>query len=109
LFIESSKINFDSFIIEIVQEKKVKILNETEKEEFEVDDELDTRGLFCPEPLFETRNLSETLSPGKIFKVIADDPAADEDLHRWAKRTGTEILSFEKDNDDLIFIFKKPE
>ena len=78
-----------------------------EKEEIEYDEELDTRGLFCPEPLFEVRNLSETLEIGQCFKVLADDPAADEDLHRWAKRTETEILDFRKDEDDLIFYFKK--
>ena len=72
-----------------------------------IDEELDTRGLFCPEPLFEVRNLSETLSVGQCFKVIADDPAAEEDLKRWAKRTDTKVVEFSKDGDDLIFIFKK--
>ena len=76
-----------------------------EDKEFEV--ELDTRGLFCPEPIFEIRNLYEKLEVGQCFKVLADDPAADEDLHRWAKRTGTEILDFRKNGDDLIFYFKK--
>lgn len=72
-----------------------------------IDKELDTRGLFCPEPLFEVRNLSETLEMGQCFKVLADDPAAEEDLTRWAKRTETEILNFEKEGNDLIFYFKK--
>ncbi|MFW9822911.1 MAG: sulfurtransferase TusA family protein [Candidatus Thorarchaeota archaeon] len=71
------------------------------------DKELDTRGLYCPEPLFEVRNLSESLEVGQSFKVLADDPAAEEDLKRWAKRTGTELLEFLKDGDDLIFYFKK--
>ena len=78
-----------------------------EKKEVEVDQELDTRGLFCPEPLFEVRNLSETLDIGQCFKVIADDPAAEEDLKRWAKRTGNELLDFSKDGNDLVFYFKK--
>jgi TusA-related sulfurtransferase len=82
-------------------------LNNKESEELKIDEELDTRGLYCPEPLFEVRNLSETLKEGQCFKVIADDPAAEEDLKRWAKRTGTEIVEFSKDGDDLIFIFKK--
>ncbi|MFX1451831.1 MAG: sulfurtransferase TusA family protein [Promethearchaeota archaeon] len=77
--------------------------------EIKYDEELDTRGLYCPQPLFETRNAIETLEVGKILKVIADDPAADEDLHRWAKRTNTEILDFIKDGDELIFYFKKKE
>jgi TusA-related sulfurtransferase len=69
--------------------------------------ELDTQGLFCPEPLFEVRNLSESLEIGQSFKVLADDPAAEEDLHRWAKRTGTDILDFRKEGELLTFIFQK--
>ncbi|MGV9173490.1 MAG: sulfurtransferase TusA family protein [Promethearchaeia archaeon] len=72
----------------------------------EIDKELDTRGLFCPEPLFEVRNTSQTLEKGQILKVLADDPAAEEDLTRWAKRTGTELLDLNKEGNDLIFYFK---
>ncbi len=79
----------------------------TEKKEILYDEELDTRGLFCPEPLFEVRTFSESLDIGQIFKVLADDPAAEEDLTRWAKRTGTKLLELVKDEDDLIFYFKK--
>jgi len=78
-----------------------------EKKEIEYDAELDTRGLFCPEPIFEVRTFSESLDIGQTFKVFADDPAAEEDLTRWAKRTGTELVEFVKDGDDLIFYFKK--
>ena len=78
-----------------------------EKKEIEYDAELDTRGLFCPEPLFEVRTFSETLDIGQGFKVLSDDPAAEEDLKRWAKRTGTELVEFVRDGDDLIFYFKK--
>ena len=75
--------------------------------EIKYDEEIDTRGLFCPEPLFEVRNFSETLDVGQCFKVVADDPAAEEDLKRWAKRTETQLVEFHKDGDDLIFYFKK--
>jgi len=78
-----------------------------EKKEIQFDEELDTRGLFCPEPIFEVRTFSESLAIGQTFKVLADDPAAEEDLTRWAKRTGTELLELVKDEDDLIFYFKK--
>ncbi|MFX0001966.1 MAG: sulfurtransferase TusA family protein [Promethearchaeota archaeon] len=82
-------------------------MNNEQSEEIEIKEILDTRGLFCPEPLFEVRNLSETLNVGQCFKVIADDPAAEEDLKRWAKRTDTKVVEFSKDGEDLIFIFKK--
>ncbi|MHA2006907.1 MAG: sulfurtransferase TusA family protein [Promethearchaeota archaeon] len=80
---------------------------ESENKELKYDEELDTRGLFCPEPLFEVRNLSDTLEIGQCFKVLADDPAAEEDLKRWAKRTGTKLVEFQKDGEDLVFYFKK--
>jgi tRNA 2-thiouridine synthesizing protein A len=82
-------------------------LTDNETEVIKYDKELDTRGLFCPEPLFEVRNLSETLEIGQCFKVLADDPAAEEDLKRWAKRTETKLVEFQKDGDDLIFYFQK--
>ena len=78
-----------------------------DKNDIEIIEELDTTGLFCPEPLFEVRELAESIEIGQCFKVLADDPAADEDLHRWAKRTETEILDFKKDDDLLTFIFRK--
>jgi TusA-related sulfurtransferase len=78
-----------------------------DKEEIEYAEELDTRGLYCPEPLFEVRNFSETLEVGQCFKVLADDPAAEGDLKRWAKRTDTKLVEFLKDGEDLIFYFKK--
>jgi tRNA 2-thiouridine synthesizing protein A len=77
------------------------------KYNIDYDGELDTRGLFCPEPLFEIRNFAETMEIGQCFKVMADDPAAEEDLMRWAKKTDTELVEFHKDGDDLIFYFKK--
>ena len=77
--------------------------------EIQYDTELDMRGLFCPEPLFEVRTFSETLNIGQCFKVLANDPAAEEDLTRWAKRTGTELVEFFRDGDDLIFYFRKRE
>ena len=82
-------------------------MTENGSENVEYDEELDTRGLYCPEPLFEVRHLSETLKIGQCFKVLADDPAAEEDLKRWAKRTESKIVEFRRDGDDLIFVFKK--
>jgi len=82
-------------------------MSEEKSEEPLFEMELDTRGLFCPEPLFEIRNLSEELEIGQCFKVMADDPAAEEDFKRWAKRTDTDIIDFSKEGNDLIFYFRK--
>jgi TusA-related sulfurtransferase len=47
------------------------------------------------------------LEKGQVLEVEADDPAAEEDIQRWAKRTGHEILSFKKEGKLLHFLIKK--
>lgn len=68
---------------------------------------LDCVGLYCPQPLFQTREQIDLLDIGNILLVIADDPAAEEDIKRFAKRTGHEIIKFEKKGDMLRFFIKK--
>lgn len=68
---------------------------------------LDCTGLYCPVPVFNTREEIDKLKSGQVLKVIADDPAAEEDILRWAKRIGHEILKFNKEENQLIFFIKK--
>jgi tRNA 2-thiouridine synthesizing protein A len=68
---------------------------------------LDCVGLFCPEPLFQTREQIDSIAVGDILEVLSDDPAAEEDLKRFAKRTGHELLAFEKTDGRLRFLIKK--
>ncbi|MBI2127099.1 MAG: sulfurtransferase TusA family protein [Thaumarchaeota archaeon] len=69
--------------------------------------QLDTRGLFCPEPVFRTKTAMDKLAVGEVLELWADDPAAEEDISRWAKRTGNEVLSIRKEGRDLIFLIKR--
>jgi TusA-related sulfurtransferase len=73
------------------------------------DKTLDSIGLYCPQPLFLTREEIDTLEVGQVLEVLSDDPAAEEDLKRFAKRTGHEILSIEKKKDVLRFLIRKAE
>jgi TusA-related sulfurtransferase len=68
---------------------------------------LDCVGLYCPEPLFQTREQIDAIEAGEVLEVFADDPAAEEDLKRFAKRTGNKILVFEKKDDVLRFLIEK--
>jgi TusA-related sulfurtransferase len=70
---------------------------------------LDCVGLYCPEPLLQTRENIDQIEPGEILEVITDDPAAEEDLKRFAKRTGHEVVSFEKNDDQMRFLIMKRE
>ena len=68
---------------------------------------LDCIGLYCPTPVLNTRQAIDKLAIGEVLEVLADDPAAEEDLKAWAKRTGQKILKIEKTNEGLKFLIKK--
>lgn len=71
------------------------------------DKTVDCIGLFCPMPLLRTREEIDSLQSGQVLELIADDPAAEEDIKSFAKRTGNEILSIKKEGDKLRIFIKK--
>jgi len=68
---------------------------------------LDCIGLYCPMPVVKTRQEMDKLAIGEILEVLADDPAAEEDLKAWAKRTGQKILEIEKTDEGMRFLILK--
>jgi tRNA 2-thiouridine synthesizing protein A len=77
------------------------------EEDIKPDLTLDAIGLYCPEPIFRTKEAIEQIEIGQVLEILADDPAAEEDITRWAKRTGNQLLKFEKDGRTLRFLVKK--
>ncbi|MGO8685500.1 MAG: sulfurtransferase TusA family protein [Thermoleophilia bacterium] len=68
---------------------------------------LDCLGLYCPEPLFETREAIDAIAVGELLEVLSDDPAAEEDLTRFAKRAGHEVVSVENDGGQLRMLLRR--
>jgi len=68
---------------------------------------LDCVGLFCPEPLFQTREAMDRMEVGEVLEVLADDPAAEEDLTRFAKRAGHQVIAIEDEGDFKRFLIRK--
>ena len=48
-------------------------------------------------------------SPGQILEVLADDRAAEEDLTRFAKRAGHEMVAIEDEGDYKRFLIRRGE
>ncbi len=71
------------------------------------DAELDCIGVFCPMPIARTKEEIENIEVGQVLKVEADDPAAEEDIARWAKRAGHQVLRFEKSGNMITFFIKR--
>jgi TusA-related sulfurtransferase len=68
---------------------------------------IDVRGMFCPEPVFRTKIEMERMVVGNILKIIADDPASEDDISRWVNRNGHQLLELKKHEKDLEFTIKK--
>ena len=44
---------------------------------------------------------------GEILTVLADDPAAEDDISNWARKLGHEVIKMEKNGNDIHFEIKK--
>lgn len=75
--------------------------------ELKPDETLDCIGLYCPVPVIQTREHMDRIKAGEVLEVLADDPAAEEDIKRFVKRTGHEVVKFEKKEDHIRFLIKK--
>ncbi len=68
---------------------------------------LDCIGLYCPEPVFQTRLELDKMAVGEVLEMLADDPAAEEDIKSLVKRTGHELLELSKRDNALRFLIRK--
>ncbi len=68
---------------------------------------LDCLGFYCPEPVFKTRMELDELKKGEILEVLADDPAAEEDIKSLVKNLEQEIVSISKDGNAVRILIRK--
>ncbi len=68
---------------------------------------LDCLGLYCPEPVFKTRMELDELNVGEILEVLADDPAAEEDIRSLIRHLGQELLDVKKEGNTVHLLIKK--
>jgi TusA-related sulfurtransferase len=68
---------------------------------------LDCIGLYCPEPVFRTREEISSIPLGQILEVLADDPASESDIKSWAKHAGQRLLSIERIKGGFRFLIRR--
>ncbi len=65
------------------------------------------RGHILSLPIARTKEEIDNIGVGQVLKVEADDPAAEEDITRWAKRAGHKLLKFERSGQIMTFWIKR--
>jgi tRNA 2-thiouridine synthesizing protein A len=61
--------------------------------------QLDTIGMRCPQPIQAIITSIHETSPGDLLEVKADCPTFEEDVRKWAERTGRTVLAITRDGD----------
>jgi tRNA 2-thiouridine synthesizing protein A len=71
------------------------------------DEELDTSGLRCPEPLMLLRNRMRGLGAGTVLRVVSTDPASVRDFEQFCHFLGHEILHHSDAGGRHEFLMRK--
>ena len=66
---------------------------------YQADKQLDTRGLYCPEPVMLLHNEVRDMTAGEVLEVLASDPSTRRDIPRFCHFLGHELLLDEEQED----------
>ena len=71
------------------------------------DEQLDARGLRCPLPILKAKKRLHELQPGRILRVLADDPGSVQDFQSFSRQTGNELLELRELEGHYIFVLRR--
>ncbi len=72
-----------------------------------VETTLDTRGLYCPEPLMLLHNCIRDMAADDVVTVLATDPSTRRDITRFCEFLGHELLADEERDGEYSFRIRK--
>ena len=70
------------------------------------DAELDTSGLYCPEPVMLMHNQVRDMQSGSVLKIIATDPATKRDVPKFCSFLGHELLAQNEEDDTYLYFIR---
>ncbi len=76
-------------------------------ETIEVNYELDTCGLYCPEPVMMLHNKVRDMAPGEVVRVIATDPSTRRDIPKFCNFLDHELLENEERDNCFYYLIRK--
>jgi tRNA 2-thiouridine synthesizing protein A len=68
---------------------------------------LNLEGLLCPIPIVKVSQAVKNMEVGGVLEATATDPGVLADIPAWAKSTGNELISIERDGKLIRFHIKK--
>jgi tRNA 2-thiouridine synthesizing protein A len=68
---------------------------------------LDFKGLLCPMPVVKLAQAIKQIQVGELVEAIATDPGVMADIPAWARTSGHEVVSLEKQDKVFKFVVKR--
>ena len=68
---------------------------------------LDLEGMLCPIPIVKVAKALKTMDVGSVLQATASDPGVLIDIPAWARTTGNELLSIEREDTIITFQVRK--
>lgn len=68
---------------------------------------LDFKGLLCPMPVVKLSKAVKEVEVGDLVEAFATDPGVMADIPAWARSTGNELVTLEKQDKVFHFVIKR--
>ena len=69
--------------------------------------QLDARGLVCPEPVMLLHSRVRAMAPGEELEMLATDPSTARDVARFCQFLGHTLVHHEQDGDLFRYLIRK--
>ena len=79
----------------------------TGKTEPQYDNELDARGLFCPEPVMMLHGRIKEVAVGHVLRVLATDPSTTRDIVKFCRFLGHDLIDQHEVDDEYRFYIRR--
>lgn len=68
---------------------------------------LDFKGLLCPMPVVKLAQAMKQVQIGESVEAVATDPGVMADIPAWARSTGNELVTLEKQDKIFKFVVRR--
>jgi tRNA 2-thiouridine synthesizing protein A len=70
-------------------------------------EKLDVKGKMCPMPVALTKRKLESMAVGQLLEVTGEGGLEFENIQRWVKNNGHELVEVSKTENEFTIIIKK--
>ena len=68
---------------------------------------VDALGTYCPVPIHLISDAIESIAPGEVLTLLADDPLVEIDLPAWCHESGNELIGIHPESGEYRALVRR--